>query len=191
MQQGYRQEEKFTGLDFTQQPLSPADYDGCTFHQCDFSGVSLCGFRFIDCVFTQCNLSLAELHNTSFRDVVFKECKLLGLRFDACGDFGLAVSFEACQLNHSSFYKTKLKKTKFKDCQLHEADFTDCDLSAALLANCDLFRTVFDNTNLEKADLRTAYNYSIDPERSRLRKARFSLAGLPGLLQKYAIEIDQ
>jgi len=35
---------------------------------------------------------------------------MLGLRFDMCNAFGLSFSFEGCQLNHSSFYKTQLKR---------------------------------------------------------------------------------
>jgi hypothetical protein len=43
---------------------------------------------------------------------------------------------------------------------------------------------------LEKADLRTSYNYSIDPETNKIRKARFALLGIRGLLEKYDIPID-
>jgi hypothetical protein len=42
---------------------------------------------------------------------------------------------------------------------------------------------------LEKADLRTSFNYLIDPEVNKMRKAKFSIDGLPGLLGKYELEI--
>ena len=48
----------------------------------------------------------------------------------------------------------------------------------------------FENTILEKADFRTSFNYSIDPGKNRIKKAKFSLAGIAGLLEKYDIEID-
>jgi fluoroquinolone resistance protein len=48
---------------------------------------------------------------------------------------------------------------------------------------------MFDHTILEKADLRSSYNYSFDPEINRIKKAMFSLQGIPGLLNKYDIEI--
>ena len=79
---------------------------------------------------------------------------------------------------------------RFKNSSLHEVDFTDADLSDAVFDNCDLSRAVFENTNLEKADFRSAYNYSIDPERNRVKKAKFSLQGAVGLLDKYDIHID-
>ena len=87
-------------------------------------------------------------------------------------------------------YIDNIKNTRFRNSQLQETDFTACDLTGALFDNCDLANAVFDNTNLVKADFRTSHNYSIDPERNRLKNARFSLSGLPGHLGKYDIVID-
>jgi len=42
----------------------------------------------------------------------------------------------------------------------------------------------------EKADFRTAYNFSIDPEVNKINRAKFSSMNLAGLLSKYDIEID-
>ena len=71
-----------------------------------------------------------------------------------------------------------------------EVDFSETDLVGSVFKNCDLSGTIFENTHLEKADLRTAYNYHIDPESNKLKKAKFSLQGLPGLLDKYGLEIE-
>src|SRR5690606_30892850 len=108
---------------------------------------------------------------------------------DNCLDFGLSFSFDRCQLNHCSFYKTKIKNTVFRNSQLKETDFSGCDLTSAVFDNCDLAKALFDQTILEKADMSTSYNYSIDPESSRIRKARFSISGIAGLLDKYDIII--
>jgi uncharacterized protein YjbI with pentapeptide repeats len=88
------------------------------------------------------------------------------------------------------FYKLKLKKTSFINCKIHESDFTETDLTSSMFDNCDLQRAIFYNTNLEKADFRTSYNYTFDPERNRIRKARFSRIGAIGLLEKYQIIIE-
>ena len=48
----------------------------------------------------------------------------------------------------------------------------------------------FDRTNLEKADLRTANNYTIDPAINRVKKARFAYPGVLGLLRNYDLRID-
>ncbi len=113
-----------------------------------------------------------------------------GLHFENADPFGLSVSFDHCSLNHSSFYQVKLKKTIFKGCTLHEADFSEADLSAAIIDHCDLAGATFDHTNLEKVDFRTAVNYSIDPEKNKIKKAKFSLTGIAGLLDKYDIDIS-
>ena len=52
-------------------------------------------------------------------------------------------------------------------------------------------KAIFENTILEKADFRTAYNYAIDPEINKIKRARFSSFGVAGLLQKYDIDIEQ
>jgi hypothetical protein len=49
----------------------------------------------------------------------------------------------------------------------------------------------FENTNLEKADFRTSFNYSIDPEINRIKKAKFALPEVLGLLNKYDLVIEK
>lgn len=116
---------------------------------------------------------------------------MLGLRFDTCNDFGFSVSFEDCQLNYTSFFKTKIKKTSFNNCQLLEVDFVEADLTSAVFDNCNLLLAVFENTILEKADFRTSHGYIINPEINRIKKARFSIWGIPGLLNQYDIDIEK
>ena len=170
--------------------LTKGEYEGCTFNNGDFSQNDLSGYKFTDCTFRGCHLSLAKLERTSFRDVKFIDCKMLGLRFDTCYEFGLSFSFDGCQLNHSSFFKTKIKKTVFKNSQLQETDFSEADLTSAVFDKCDLERAIFDQTILEKSDFRTSYHYSIDPDTNRMKKSRFSVIGLAGLLEKYDIEVE-
>lgn len=182
--------KEFTKTSLEGNPLQKGEYEDCSFKGCDFSETDLSEFRFSNCVFTDCNLSMAKLSNTAFREISFRDCKLLGLHFDDCNKFGLAMQFDQCILNLSSFYKLKLPKTLFRNSRLEEVDFAECDLTAAVFENCDLSGAVFDHTNLEKADLRTAYNFNIEPSENRIRKAKFSVQGLPGLLRNFEIEID-
>ena len=64
-------------------------------------------------------------------------------------------------------------------------------MTSSAFENCDMKRAAFENTIIEKVDFRTSYNYSIDPESNRIKKAKFSLTGIVGLLDKYDIEIDK
>ena len=137
-----------------------------------------------------CDLSMAHIKQASFNDALFERCKMLGMRFDLCNDFLLSFRFMECTLNLSSFYGLKLKKSRFIKCKLQEVDFTETDLTSADFDGCDLQRAIFDRSILEKVDFRTAYNFNIDPERNKLRKARFSVDGVVGLLGKYDIVIE-
>lgn len=171
--------------------LKKGEYENCNFNGYDFYEKDLTDYKFIDCVFNNCNLSLARLNKTALRDIQFKDCKIMGVRFDTCNEFGLSFSFEGCILNHSSFYKMKIRKTIFKNSQLQEIDFTEADLTGALFENCNLAHAIFDHTILEKADFRSSFYFSIDPEINQMKKAKFSIAGVTGLLDKYDIIIEK
>ena len=180
----------FEHLNYTKARLPEAIYDNCTFEDCNFGGSDLSGCRFMECRFINCDLAMARLGGTVINDVSFTSCKLLGLKFSDCSQLLFTVTFDRCNLNLASFYGMKLKGIPFTDCSMQEADFADADMSGVLFDRCDLERAIFDNTNLEIADFRTASNYTIDPDRNRLRKARFSLAGITGLLGKWDIEVE-
>lgn len=186
----FTEDEKFTSLDFTVKPLVKGEYERCLFINCNFAGIDLSEFVFSECRFTDCDLSNAKLRNTSFRDVVFKNCKQLGLRFDECSKMLLSFSFDTCALDFSSFFKLKIKGTVFKGCRLHNVEFAEADLTKAIFAESDLNRASFENTIVEGGDFRTAYNYSFDPEKNKIKKARFSATGAVGLLDKYGIVIE-
>lgn len=177
-------------INFQQIPLVKGEYENCRFINCDLSNINLSESIFIDCSFVSCNLSLIKLGDTVFRDVHFNECKMLGLHLEDCNEFGLMFSFEKCSLNHSSFFQTKIRKTIFTDCQLQETDFTEADISGCVFKDCDLLKAKFEHTIMEKTDFRSAYNYSIDPEMNKIKKAMFSQAGIKGLLDKYDIKIE-
>ncbi len=115
---------------------------------------------------------------------------MVGLQFEKCNEFGFAVKFENCQLNHSSFYGMKLNRCSFNNSILEGIDFIEANLAGSALTNCNLSKALFENTNLEKADLRGSANYSIDPETNRIKGAKFSLPEVGGLLDKYGISIE-
>ncbi len=170
--------------------IANGEYEQCSFTSCDLGEADLSEAVFINCVFAGCNLSMAKLTRATFRDVSFIDCKMLGLKFGDCNEFGLSFRFERCVMDHCSFYRSKIKNTIFKDCRMHEVDLAECDMSCSVLDNCDLAGASFDATGLEKADLRNSINYSIDPDRNRIKKAKFSLHGAIGLLDKYDIEVE-
>lgn len=184
------EEQKFDRINFTETEFPSGDYENCIFVDCVFSNTDLSGQNFTDCTFIRCNFSLARTVKTALRNIRFKECKLLGLHFETCSTFLFSSDFEDCLLNLSSFYQMHIKKTRFKNCSLQEVDFTETDLTGSLFEACDLTGAMFEHTLLEKVDFRTSHNFIIDPEVNRIKKAMFSMTGLPGLLNKYHIEIE-
>jgi fluoroquinolone resistance protein len=190
MKKEYVEDETFEKRDFTENMLPKGEYENCVFIHCNFASSDLSRTSFSECQFINCNLSLANLTNTVFRDIKFRDCKLVGLHFNHCDAFLFTVDFDHCLLHLSSFYKRKLKKTHFENSILREVDFTETDLTSALFDNCDLSGATFEDTILEKADFRTSYNYSIHPQTNKIKKAKFSMAGIAGLLDRYDIEIE-
>lgn len=184
------EEKSFEFQNFSIDPLPKNEYESCRFLNCNFSGSSLAEIRFSNCVFKDCNLSNADITGTFLQDIEFRDCKMLGLHFDACNRFGLALKFEGCMLNHSSFFQLQLAKTIFRNSQLQEVDFSECHLAQAVFDRCTMAGAVFERTNLEKADFRTSTDYAIDPELNRLKRARFSWPSAAGLLHKYNLHID-
>ncbi|WP_129716016.1 pentapeptide repeat-containing protein [Pedobacter sp. SYP-B3415] len=186
MSQNFFQDQEFSQVSV----LQPGTYSNCLFKNADLSNAVFSACAFVDCLFESCNLSNATLARTALRSVRFNGCKILGVQFSQCDTFLLDLAFERCQLDLCSFYKLKLKKIRFVKCSLRETDFTGADLSEARFDECDLMMALFDGTVLQKADLRTAFNYTIRPDKNQIRKAKFSRSGLEGLLSDFDIIIS-
>lgn len=118
-------------------------------------------------------MSLSKIVETEFQDARFLNSRLLGMQFENCSKFLCSVFFDNCILDLASFRGLKIKNTSFKDSSLHEVNFTETDLTGSVFDNCELTRAIFEKTTLEKVDLRTSYDFLIDPNNNRIKKARF------------------
>lgn len=182
-------DQTFKNQNYIQTRLPKSEYENCIFEGCNFSDGYLDNQNFMECEFIDCNLSNTNIAHTIFKEVTFLHCKMMGLKFEDCNDFLMDFSFHECTLDFSSFYGLTLKRQQFIECKMLGVDFADAELMEALFDGCDLKNTVFQQTNLEKADFRTALNFNIDPENNRIKKAKFSKEGALGLLNKYGINI--
>ncbi|MEO8587833.1 MAG: pentapeptide repeat-containing protein [Flavobacteriales bacterium] len=165
-------------------------FEQCTFTRCDLARADFAKSKFIDCTFTGCDLSMVKLRGVSVQNVVFKECKLLGVDFSVCSEMLFGVRFDNCALDHSVFVDRKMSKTRFSKCSLKGVDLTGADLNEAVFADCDLLDAVFERTQLRKADLTSAQNFHIDPEKNPLKGARFSVDGALSLLGRYGVVVE-
>ncbi|WEK20938.1 MAG: pentapeptide repeat-containing protein [Candidatus Pedobacter colombiensis] len=180
----------FTGINYAEKQLKNREFINCEFISCDFSKSDLSHNDFMNCHFKQCNFSLTIVIGTGFKDATFTGCKVLGIDFSKCNKFLFSFSFEQCQLDYSTFYGTKLRKTKFIECSLKETDFEATDLTSAIFHNCEMSGATFVRSILEKADFRTARNFSLDPAVNKVKQAKFSAMNLTGLLYQYNLDID-
>ncbi|MGL4875523.1 MAG: pentapeptide repeat-containing protein [Clostridium sp.] len=65
----------------------------------------------------------------------------------------------------------------------------NCDLREAKFKDSSLSESIFENTNLSKADFSEAMDYVISPERNKIKKAKFSMPEVLGLLKDFDITI--
>lgn len=179
--------ELFVKTDFSTARLA-AEYESVEFRSCNFTDIS--GVNFTDCLFTACNLSNASVAKCKMQDIRFADCKLIGINFYETHDFGFAVHFENCLLDFASFDHKKMNQSSFSNCRLHGVNFSQTDLSKATMGNCDLLDAIFANTNLSGIDFTTNRNFTIDPQLNLVKKAKFSSAGLAGLLTRFDLIIE-
>ncbi len=177
----------YTDITFSEDAVMYKDFEHCTFTGCDFSGCDYTGTAFIDCTFVSCNFYEAKINYVAFRGALFNDCDFNGVNFSMVDPLLFEVEFRDCMLDYAKFYTLKIKGTIFSNCSLIAVDFMKTDLTAVVFDNCNMHKAVFIDAVAEKADFTTSYNFSIDPERNKLKKAQFSQAGLKGLLDKYEI----
>lgn len=166
------------------------EFEQCLFKKLDLSRIAFTDTSFINCHFEDCNLTKAELKNTKLYDVSFLNCKLAHVDFGLCNAFGFHVDFQECQLDYTVFLNRKLKKAHFIDCSMKEAHFVKCELTGTEFKQCNLELARFEDNNLTQVDFSSSYNLELDPDDNKVKKARFSLHNLPGLLTKYDLKIS-
>ena len=134
-----------------------------TFEKVDWINKRINHREFEDCTFKNCDFSNSDFSNNTFMDCEF--------------------------IDYSSFANKKMPKTKFTSCSMKEVTFTGSNLTQSSFENCNLDNAIFNDTILAGVDFTSAYNYKIDPEFNPMKKAKFSMQGIPGLLEKYDIKI--
>lgn len=182
-------EKKFEVICFEDDSLAYKDFERCTFTGCDFTDASFLGTAFIDCTFNDCNFKDAKINYVGFRDVHFTNCDFTNVNFAMCDSLLFAFGFTNCILDYTKFYGLKMPRTIFSSCSIIAADFMAADLTGVTFNNCNLHKSTFIDTIANKTDFSTSTNFTIDPEKNKLKKAIFSKEGLKGLLTKYDITV--
>lgn len=186
----YELEQTYTKITYTMESIDHTDFEGCVFEHCDFTEATFVGVTFIDCTFNNCNFNSAKINYVAFRTVYFNKCKIKDVNFAMCDKLIFEIHFKNCILDFSKFYTLKIKGTTFTNCSIIAVDFMATDLTEVVFDRCDLYRSEFGKAIANKADFSSSYNYSIDPEKTKIKKAVFSIDGLKGLLSKHDILVE-
>lgn len=189
MTNDFFQDQQFVDIVFQEEDIKFKEYENCHFINCDFRSCFFTSVYFIDCIFTNCNFNDTKINYVSLRGVEFIKCDFTNVNFAMTDQVIYAFNFTDCLLDYTKFYTLKLKQIRFTGCSLVAADFMKTDLTEAIFDHCDLRRAVFIETNLSKADFTTSFNYVLDPELNKIKRAKFAQEGLSGLLAKYEIII--
>jgi uncharacterized protein YjbI with pentapeptide repeats len=185
----YFLDSNFNQIAYATDELNLKEFERCVFTNCDFTACNFIGVTFIDCNFKACNFDGAKINHVALRTVRFEQCQIKEVNFSMCNKLIFEISFIECILDFSKFYTLKIKGTAFTDCSLIAVDFMNTDLTSVIFDNCDLYRSEFNKAIANKANFRTSYNYSIDPEKTKVKKAIFSLSEVKGLLYKHDLKI--
>jgi len=178
---------QYNAITYAQDEVNFKEFENCVFENCDFSSCLFVAVTFIDCVFNDCVFSGAKINYVAFRTVSFNRCQIREVNFAMCDKLIFQIQFTDCILDFSKFYTLKIKGTTFTNCSVIAVDFMSADLSGVLFDNCDLYRAEFGKAIANKADFRTSRNYTIDPARTKIKKAIFSKDQVKGLLFKHEL----
>ena len=185
----YLVDKRIEGQSFEGELFPYREMESCTFINCSMKDCDLSKVKIEECTFENCDFSGAKFFSTTLQDVHFENCKLMGIDFGDVNPFLLKMSFRRSLMRFCTFRELDLTGSRFESCMLQEAEFQSCDLSNVSFDESDLERTVLIDNELKGADLSNAYNFDLDPSQNRIRGARFSLKGLPGLLTAFDIVV--
>lgn len=180
------EDQNFIGLHQDNIPILSSEFFDCTFTNCSFVETIFRKCRFINCVFQGCDLSLVKVPESIFSSFRFEDSKIIGVDWTQAdwpiAGLGKPPSFIRSILDHCTFIGLNLKGIQVIDCVALDVDFRESDISGADFTGTDLSDSLFNYTNLSKADLRQACNYNIDPGQNVLKGAKFSLPEAMSLL---------
>jgi fluoroquinolone resistance protein len=180
--------QEFKNINSDRGLVAQAEFQNCTFSQCDFSRSTFDGCRFYDCTFQSCDLSLMNPKDSSYRHSTLENCKLVGVDWAKASE-GFSADFDNCIISLSNFFGMNLKKRRIVNCVAHEVDFSGSNMTGCDCRMTDFLNSTFSKTNLTKADFSKAKNYAIDYRINILTQAKFSLPEAVALLELLEIVV--
>lgn len=185
----FYKEQSFEKLNLKDQKYIHVEFYKCSFASCIFTKSLFENCVFEKCSFSGCDLSVAKFSGSSFIDVKFIDSKLIGIDWTLVQK-PISVNFTKCILNESTFYKMDLRSAEITECIAHNSDFENTNLTKADCRKTDFLNAKFSEADLSYADFTEAINYSINPNNTKIKKAKFSLPEAVSLLDAWDVYID-
>jgi fluoroquinolone resistance protein len=101
--------QEFKNINSDRGLVAQAEFQNCTFSQCDFSRSTFDGCRFYDCTFQSCDLSLINPKDSSYRHSTLENCKLVGVDWAKASE-GFSADFDNCIISLSNFFGMNLNE---------------------------------------------------------------------------------
>lgn len=168
-------------------------YSECVFDNCQFTDMALMDVVFSNCLFDNCAFRNVDMAGLRMQNTTLRGSACIGVDWSEVRRTGrlfpLFREIRGCTLKFNSFFKMKIPKMSIADSSFLDCAFMECDLSASVFRNVDFRETTFQDCDLSKADFSEARNYRINTTSNRVRKAKFSLPEVVGLLDNLDIMI--
>lgn len=100
------------------------------------------------------------------------------------------MEYNTCRMDLSNFFNVDLTQSHFIECSLVEADLCGANLKGVTMTSCKLAGALFDQTNLEKADLSGSTDLLINPSANKITGMRIDPDQLSRLLAGYQLKIN-
>jgi fluoroquinolone resistance protein len=185
----FYEETKFEKLNLTNSKVVKIEFYKCSFVSCLFTKTIFEKCIFEKCTFSNCDLSIVKYNESAFIDVKFVDNKMLGIDW-TLAQKPISVNFEKCLLNDSIFYRMDLRSSQIKKCLAQSVDFEEANLNKSECCQTDFLNSKFSGADLSFADFTGAINYSINPNNTKIKKAKFSLPEAVVLLDAWDIIIE-
>ncbi len=193
MRAEYREGERFSRLEFTEETFYDCDFSDCTFIDCtcencklDHSVLSEC--QFIRCTITDLKTTMSRAKFTGLQGCTLNNIDWMSLQGD--GSFADPIEkLQGCRLKYNTFTEMNFTKFNFAGNEIQRSMFAKCNLVSADFEKCDLLDTEFYQCDMRKANFKEAGGYKVDIFGCKLQDAKFSLPEAVSLLGDLRIKL--
>ncbi|MBJ7449751.1 MAG: pentapeptide repeat-containing protein [Parachlamydiales bacterium] len=179
-----------TKEDWSKRILKDFEFVDCQFVNCDFTNADFTMATFSNCTMDQCNLSYVKWTTARVMTLTIKSCKCVNNAFYEAIPKFFHLIVEDTLMMTCNFTGMSLIKSKFINCKLMDCFFQEADCKGVTFQGCDLKGSLFFHTNLEKANFKSACNYSISVADNNVKGAQFSYPEAMDLLNGLGIVIS-